>query len=521
MNCLQRLCLLWSLVALFGSRMFVRAEAPPRPNILFAVADDWSYGHAGVYGCTWVKTPAVDRLAQQGLLFTHAFTPNGKCAPSRACILTGRNSWQLKAAANHWCYFPFEFKTYAEALGENGYFVGMTGKGWAPGIATNAAGTTRNMVGKPFDKRTLKPPTTKISPNDYAANFADFLDAAPKGKPWSFWFGCREPHREYELGSGVAKGGKKISDIDRVPACWPDNEAVRSDMLDYSFAVENFDKHLGRMLAELEKRGLLDNTLIVVTSDNGMPFPHDKGNAYFNSNHLPLVIMWKAGIPKSGRRVDDYVSFIDFAPTFMELASVSWGKTGMAPATGRSLTGIFNSNKSGSVIPERDHVLIGRERNDVGRPNDEGYPIRGLVKDGMLYLHNFEPTRWPGGNPETGYLDTDGSPTKTAVLNTRFIPAQKSFLEICYGLRPADEFYDVRKDPDCITNLAATVSIAEFQNQLFTELKQQGDPRMLGDGHVFDVYPDASPAHNFYERWMSGEKVKAGWVNESDFQVAP
>ena len=124
------------------------AETNRPPNILFALADDWSYGHAGMLGCTWVKTPTVDRLAQQGILFNHAYTPNAKCAPSRATILTGRNPWQLKAAANHWCYFPPEFKTYAEALREHGYFVGMTGKGWAPGVATNAVGKPRQMVGK-------------------------------------------------------------------------------------------------------------------------------------------------------------------------------------------------------------------------------------------------------------------------------------------------------------------------------------------------------------------------------------
>ncbi len=97
-----------------------------RPNILFAIADDWSYGHASAYASTWVKTPAFDRVAREGLLFMRAYTPNAKCAPSRACLLTGRNSWQLKEAANHFPFFPSEFKTYAEALGEHGYFVGST-----------------------------------------------------------------------------------------------------------------------------------------------------------------------------------------------------------------------------------------------------------------------------------------------------------------------------------------------------------------------------------------------------------
>ena len=86
-------------LALLVGRL-VAAEARP-PNILFALADDWSHGHAGAYGCQWVKTPAFDRVAREGLLFTNAYTPNAKCAPSRACILTGRNPWQLKAACNH------------------------------------------------------------------------------------------------------------------------------------------------------------------------------------------------------------------------------------------------------------------------------------------------------------------------------------------------------------------------------------------------------------------------------------
>ena len=124
-------------------------------------------------------------------------------------FLTGRNSWQLKAAANHVPYFPPEFKTFCEALDEQGWFVGHTTKGWAPGIATNAAGKPRQMTGKAFNARNAQPPATGIGPSDYAANFTDFLDAAPKDKPWCFWYGAIEPHRDYEYGSGVAKGGKR------------------------------------------------------------------------------------------------------------------------------------------------------------------------------------------------------------------------------------------------------------------------------------------------------------------------
>lgn len=484
------------------------AEGVPKPNILFAIADDWSYGHAGAYGCRWIKTPAFDRVAQEGLLFTHAYTPCGKCAPSRASIITGRNPWQNKAAANHWCYFPPELKSVVEAMGEHGYFTGMTGKGWAPGIATNVDGQLRQMTGTPFNKRTEVPPTREISTDDYAANFRDFLDAVPKNQPWFFWYGGHEPHRPYEYGSGAAKGCGKISDIDRVPGCWPDNESVRNDLLDYAFEVEHFDRHLGRMLDELKKRGQLKNTLVIVTSDNGMPFPHDKGYAYYNSVHEPLAVMWPAGILKPGRTIEDFVSFIDYAPTFLDVAGMKKEPTGMQPITGRSLSGIFKSQKSGQVEPQRDHVLIGKERTDVGRPHDQGYPIRGIIKGDLLYVKNFETNRWPGGNPETGYRDTDASPTKTEVLKTQHTPSENLCWGVCFGKLGPDQLFDVRKDQDCLVNLVGTNSFAALQDQLFAELKEQGDPRMFGKGNVFDEYPNASPKHDFYDRGLRGENVK-------------
>ena len=115
--------LLRCFVFLLGLAVVTASAAERPPNILFAIADDWG-AHASAYGTKWVQTPHFDRVAREGILFTRAFTPNAKCAPSRACILTGRNSWQLEAAANHICYFPPKFKGWGEALAENGWFVG-------------------------------------------------------------------------------------------------------------------------------------------------------------------------------------------------------------------------------------------------------------------------------------------------------------------------------------------------------------------------------------------------------------
>src|SRR5215210_7989658 len=141
------------LLALLGLQS-VAAETN-RPNILFAIADDWGL-HASAYGTRWVKTPSFDRVAREGLLFTRAYTPNAKCAPSRACLLTGRNSWQLKEAANHICYFPPEFKSWGQALSEKGWFMGHTQKGWGPGVALDATGAARLMTGVAFNQRKAK-----------------------------------------------------------------------------------------------------------------------------------------------------------------------------------------------------------------------------------------------------------------------------------------------------------------------------------------------------------------------------
>jgi arylsulfatase A-like enzyme len=278
-----------------------------------------------------------------------------------------------------------------------------------------------------------------------------------------------------------------------------------------------------RMLDLLGQRGLLDNTLVVVTSDNGMPFPRIKGQEYDGSNHLPLAIRWGQGVKHPGRTVDDLVSFIDFAPTFVEAAGLAWAETGMAPPAGRSLRDILAADVGGRANPLRDHVLIGKERHDVGRPHDWGYPIRGIVTAGHLYLRNFEPDRWPAGNPETGYLNCDGSPTKTAVLQARTAPPQKHFWDDCFGKRGSEEFYDLRRDPDCLHNLAAAESAQplkeRLQRQLFAELAAQGDPRMSGQGSIFEQFPYCrDEVRNFYERYMRGEKVRAGWVNPSDFE---
>ncbi|MCC5932355.1 MAG: sulfatase [Cyclobacteriaceae bacterium] len=516
---------LHSLAVLFLITTFLSCspeKETKRPNILFCIADDVSFPHMGAYGTSWVKTPAFDRVASQGILFMNAYTPNAKCAPSRSCILTGRNSWQLEEAANHFPEFPLKFKTFMETLEEQGYFTGHTAKGWAPGRALDKDGNRRLLTGKAFNDKKLDPPTKHISNNDYAANFSDFLAAKPDDQPFCFWYGSLEPHRAYEFGSSLAHG-RNNDEIDRVFSFWPDTDSVRTDMLDYAFEIEWFDKHLGQMLQTLEEMGELENTIIVITADNGMPFPRAKGQAYELSNHLPLAIMWPAGIRSKGRTVTDFVSFIDFAPTFLELAGVSSEKSVMQPIQGKSLSDILFSDQEGIVNPSRDHVLIGKERHDVGRPDDQGYPIRGIVKGNYLYVKNYETDRWPVGNPETGYLNTDGGATKTVILNMRRNGINDEYWKYCFGKRMDEELYDLSIDRDCMNNMALNPEyqqiVQSLREQMEEELNQQQDPRMKGNGHIFDEYTYTNPNNvNFYNRFMAGDEVEANWVNKTDFE---
>ena len=128
-------------------------------------------------------------------------------------------------------------------------------------------------------------------------------------------------------------------------------------MLDYAFEVEYYDNLVNRFLDELEKRGELDNTIIIVTSDNGMPFPRSKGNNYEYSNHMPLAVMWKNGIANPGRKVSDYVSFVDFVPTFLEVSDIGVQQSGLIPPAGKSMVDIFKTSKAGIVSKDRHSAL--------------------------------------------------------------------------------------------------------------------------------------------------------------------
>jgi N-sulfoglucosamine sulfohydrolase len=470
-----------------------------KPNILFCLADDWSWPHASIAGNKVINTPTFDRVAREGVLFANAFVTAPSCTPSRGSILTGQWHWRLEDGGNLWSTLPAKFPVYPDLLERAGYHVGHARKGWGPG-RIEPGGRTRNPAGPRYK------------------NFEQFLKARPKGRPFCFWFGSHDPHRSYKWRSGV-ESGMKLADVE-VPPCLPDSEIVRTDICDYYWEIQRFDREVGQLLDMLRETGELNNTLVLISGDNGMPFPRCKSNLYDLGTNVPLAVSWPARV-KGGRVVEDFISLADLAPTFLEAA-------GLKPTpdmTARSFLDILASDKSGRVDPKRDRVFTGKERHAYVRRDGLGYPTRAVRTHDFLYIYNFKPDRWPAGDSDTAgfrdppvaYGDIDGSPSKTYMMEHRAEPqvtrtSQRAYsaeaaakagsaasqsssklFELAFEKRPAEELYDLGKDAGQLNNVACDSGYAEVKNRLATilmaELIVTGDPRVHGKADVFDKYP--------------------------------
>jgi uncharacterized sulfatase len=257
----------------------------------------------------------------------------------------------------------------------------MTGKGWGPGN-WQLDRWPHNPAGPAFDRKKAQAALSGVSANDYAGNFADFLAQKPKDQPFCFWLGASEPHRGFEKGGGL-RLGKKLEDAALSPFL-PDTPEIRSDILDYLVEIEHYDSHLARVLQQLEERGELANTLVIVTADNGMAFPRAKANCYEYGIHMPLAIAWPARVP-GGRVVDDVVGFVDLTATILEAARVT-RPASAPPGVGRSLMKVLTSRQQGLVDSTRTRAFSARERHSSSRPGTLGSPQRAL-RTGPVSLH--------------------------------------------------------------------------------------------------------------------------------------
>jgi N-sulfoglucosamine sulfohydrolase len=452
-------------------------SASTAPNFLFIISDDQSWMHTSRAGYALVNTPNFDQIANQGLYFKNAFVSAPSCTPSRSAILAGQDFWRLQSAGLLWGAYSDVMISYQDILRNAGYAVGYTGKGWGPGaILDNAVKPT----GDDYNKF-RRPETVALEPFDLVANFDNFLQNRQKNQPFSFWVGSFEPHRPFD--QNTANRFSEDNKATLIPSFLPPTSTVQNELSSYLSEIEYFDRDVGAIIQLLKDRGLFENTIIVVTSDNGMEFSRAKPTLYEYGVRIPLAMYWSK-MPKPSRTIDDFVSLIDIAPTFLAAAGVDIPQV----MTGKSLLPILNATADGQVDPTRDAAFVGYERHAGGiREGNLAYPSRAIYTSDFTYIRNYFPERWPVGDPP-GYVES--------IPWLLQDPVTHQFLEPYFSLvtakRPAEELYDLRADPYQLKNVIDdpnySATLSELRARLTEYLVQTGDPVQLSGKDVFSQY---------------------------------
>ncbi len=452
-----------------------------RPNFLLIISDDQSWEHTSFAGYPLVATPHFDRIAREGVYFDHAYAAAPSCTASRSALLAGQAIWRLGSSAMLRSNYSREMVSFQFLLSDVGYTVGYTGKGWGPGKIPAEANLPHAPTGIAFNsiQRTVD---NNLGAGDLVANFGAFLDQSDPSRPFSFWLGSIEPHRPYaKVANRFTTAGKRRY----IPPFLPPSNKVGEQLSAYLAEIERFDRDVGAVLAMLQSRGLLDNTVVIITSDNGMPFSRAKTQNYTHGVRVPLAIRW-GNINRPGRRVTDFVNLADIAPTLLELAGAAIPES----MTGRSLSYALHSDRNGRIDTSRDNTVTAYERHSgfirEGEKNLT-YPRRALHTEQFLYILNYFPQRWPAGDPPNFVEAYPG----LLIDPKRHKPIQPYHARATQK-RPAEELYDLREDPAQFNNLADNVEFADtkqkLRDTLTTILREQGDPVEISGKDVFGQY---------------------------------
>ncbi len=449
-------------------------RAADRPNILLILGDNWRWPHAGALGDSHARTPAFDRIAREGVVFQHTFNPVPSCSPTRACLLTGKAAHQIGERANLWSAFPKDTPVVTGLLRESGYAIGYSGKPWAPG-RHDLSGWQENPVGPKFD------------------DFADFHSKHDSAKPFFFWLGNTDTAtRAGKMDFAQYAREEKIDPAALpIPPELPDCPELRADLLNYYGGIVKLDREAAAAIAVLERAGQLDNTVVIYTSDNGWQMPRGLANCYDAGSRVPLAIRWGKNLT-AGRKVDAFVNVADLGPTFLELA-------GLTPPAEMSMRGIKALLLGQPDPAPRDAVFIERERHANVRRDNLGYPVRAVRTRDFLYLRNLRPDRWPAGDPdvffihERPYGDVDTTRVKDFLLAHRDDPAFKRQFDFAFAKRPAEELYDLLKDPHQIHNVAGDpayfAALQSHRARVDDWMKRTDDPRLDPAYDGWDLYP--------------------------------
>ena len=468
---------LWFLLSLFVAGISLLDSiglAADRPHLLLVLADNWRWPNAGALGDPHAHTPAFDRIAREGVVFTHTFNPVPSCSPTRACLLTGMAAHQLGERASLWSAFPKDQPVVTQLLRDSGYHLGYAGKAWAPGNH-EISGWSENPVGPKY------------------SSFTEFLDQRDQSKPFFFWLGNTD--------TATRAGKLPFADLARqenidpssltIPPELPDCPELRDDLLNYYGGIISLDRAVAVAIKALEDNRLLENTVIIYMSDNGWQMPRGLANCYDAGSRVPLAIRWGNRL-QPGRKVDAFVNVADLGPTLLELA----GLTPPKHMTMRSIKNLLLGQPDSST---RDAVFIERERHANVRRDSLSYPVRAVRTAEHLYIRNLRPERWPAGDPDVLFLherpfgDVDTTGVKDVLLKRQSDPVYATYAQLIFNKRPAEELYDLHSDPDQIHNVADSPNYSAVLQQLRSRVDQwmldTNDPRVDPNYDGWDKFP--------------------------------
>jgi N-sulfoglucosamine sulfohydrolase len=414
-----------------GGAALQPAAAQDRPNIVVFIADDAGWRDSGAYGNPGIRTPNIDQLANDGLRVERAFLTVASCSPSRISILTGKYPHSTGAEDLH-MPLPYGERIIPSYLQDQGYYTGRMQK---------------SHLG-PNGERQFQWFSRELS-----EAFPDFLNSAGQ-QPFFLWVGFIDPHRPYTRGSAVSPPHDPLAV--QIHPYLADTPETRADLVDYYDEISRMDGEIGRMVAELDRRGLRENTLLIYMSDNGMPFPRAKGTNYDEGIQTPLIFSWPRRINPGQVYSAGMVSVIDLAPTFLELAGAAQG----AGMEGRSIRDLLLDPPN---HPGRDMVFSERNWHNC---EEHGRSVRTdrykLIRtDAHLEL------------PLCTAADIANSPSwfSLSELNRKgqLTSAQARLFE---APRARIELYDLQEDPWELTNVADRAEYADTVRALSRVLAQ-------------------------------------------------
>lgn len=413
------------ILLLFVASASAKEEVAP-PNFVIFIADDVSWDDFGCTGNLDVQTPRIDALAAEGIQFNQVYLTTSSCSPTRNSIMAGRYPHNTGAAELH-TQPPFEMLSFPELLREAGYYSGHSGK---------------FHMGKNSERGFDVIYRSKEDIGDGGeASWVKMLRERPREQPFFFWMAALDGHRPWGPNEF---SGTHDPDTLEVPHYLADEPGTRRDLAQYYDEVFRFDHHIGQALDELEAQGALDNTVVLVMSDNGRPFPHSKTRLTDRGVKTPFILRWPECVSEPATS-EALVSVIDIAPTVLELA-------GIAPKDS------FQGHSFASVIrnPEksfRNHVFAEHNWHDY-----EAHE-RMARKGPYLYIRNARPEL-----PQLGPADSIGSPSHADLVERRKAGRLSAIqADLFRSPRPFEELYDCVADPEQLVNLA---SVPEYQNVL-------------------------------------------------------